>query len=310
MRRLLRDLIDEIGDDGLFDAAASVAFWLLLSLPAALLTALSAVSLVGDDLASELRQSALDFIERTFADQADTLSASVDSLFDQTRPAVLSTSIAIAVFTLSRGFAGLIRALDAVYDVEETRNFIHTRVLGIGLAIGNLATVAVSTALWSYGASTGSPFFVRALLGGLVLVGWAATMFHIGPNHHTPWRYDLPGAVVAAVGWAALSAGYGWYVSIVGSGNQFVGATGALLLGLTWLWAACVVFLVGGELNQLLAQRAGVISGGRSIAGRAGRALRSSLPRAESGSMNSGADDAGIVEQLGRDGFGPDVDGR
>jgi len=310
VRRLLRDLIDEIGDDGLFDAAASVAFWLLLSLPAALLTALSAVSLVGDDLASELRQSALDFIERTFADQADTLSASVDSLFDQTRPAVLSTSIAIAVFTLSRGFAGLIRALDAVYDVEETRNFIHTRVLGIGLAIGNLATVAVSTALWSYGASTGSPFFVRALLGGLVLVGWAATMFHIGPNHHTPWRYDLPGAVVAAVGWAALSAGYGWYVSIVGSGNQFVGATGALLLGLTWLWAACVVFLVGGELNQLLAQRAGVISGGRSIAGRAGRALRSSLPRAESGSMNSGADDAGIVEQLGRDGFGPDVDGR
>ena len=72
VRRLLRDLIDEIGDDGLFDAAAGVAFWLLLSLPAALLTALSAVSLLGDDLTADLRQSALDFIERTFADQADT----------------------------------------------------------------------------------------------------------------------------------------------------------------------------------------------------------------------------------------------
>ena len=310
MPRLLRNLIDEISDDGLFDAAAGVAFWLLLSLPAALLTALSAVSLLGDDLTAELRQSALDFIDRTFADQADTLKASVDSLFDQTRPAVLSTSIAIAVFTLSRGFAGLIRALDTVYDVEETRNFIHTRVLGIGLAIGTIATVAVSTALWSYGASTGSPFVLRALIGGLVLVGWAATMFHIGPNHHTPWRYDLPGAVLTAVGWTALSASFGWYVSIVGNGNQFVGATGALLLGLTWLWAACVVFLIGGEINQLLAERAGVIGEGRSLVGRAGRALRSSLPRAESGSMNSGADDAGIVEQLGRDGFGPDVDGR
>lgn len=305
---MLRDLIDEIGDDGLFDAAAGVAFWLLLSLPAALLTALSAVSLLGDDLSAELRQSALDFIDRTFADQADTLRASVDSLFDQTRPAVLSTAIAIALFTLSRGFAGLIRALDTVYDVEETRHFIHTRMLGIGLAIGTLATVAVSTALWSYGTSTGSPFIVRALLGGVVLVGWAATMFHIGPNHHTPWRYDVPGAVVTAVGWAGLSAGYGWYVSIVGNGNQFVGATGALLLGLTWLWAACVVFLIGGELNQLLAERAGVISEGRSLVGRAGRALRSSLPVPEAGSVDGGAHDASVVEESGGDDLGTDRD--
>ncbi len=27
---------------------------------------------------------------------------------------------------------------------------------------------------------------------------WAATIFHVAPNHHTPWRYDLPGAALAA----------------------------------------------------------------------------------------------------------------
>ena len=32
-----REVIREVGDDGAVDAAASVAFWLLLSLPAALL---------------------------------------------------------------------------------------------------------------------------------------------------------------------------------------------------------------------------------------------------------------------------------
>ncbi|MEM1333908.1 MAG: hypothetical protein AAGG08_10650, partial [Actinomycetota bacterium] len=86
MRRFLKDLVDEIGDDGLFDAAAGVAFWLLLSLPAALLTALSTVSLLGDGLTTELRESANDFIARTFADRSSTLAASIDGLFDQTRP--------------------------------------------------------------------------------------------------------------------------------------------------------------------------------------------------------------------------------
>ncbi|MEL6890961.1 MAG: YhjD/YihY/BrkB family envelope integrity protein, partial [Actinomycetota bacterium] len=132
MTGLLRRMAREIGDDRVFDTAAGVAFWLLLSLPAALLTALSTVSLLGDDLTAELRTSALEFVERVFADRSDTLRESIDGLFGQTRPGVLSASIAVALFTLSRGFAGLIRALDAVYDVEETRNFVHTRALGIG----------------------------------------------------------------------------------------------------------------------------------------------------------------------------------
>ena len=34
---------------------------------------------------------------------------------------------------------------------------------------------------------------------------------------------------------------------------------GALLLGMTWFWLVCLVLLVGGELNQILAARAGVI---------------------------------------------------
>ena len=192
---------------------------------------------------------------------------SIDSVFAQTRPGVLSISIATAIFTLSRGFAGLIRALDVVYDVLETRNFIHTRVLAIGLALGTLITVAATTAFWVAADNAGVPGIVRLLVAFLVLILWAATIFHIGPNHHTPWRYDLPGAVVAGIGWLALSIGFSTYIEFAGSGNV-VGVAGALLLALTWVWAACVVLLLAGELNELLADRAGVIQEGRTIVGR------------------------------------------
>jgi membrane protein len=276
MRDTGRKLIREIRKDDLFDVAAGVSFWLLLSLPAALLAVLSSVSLLGDDLTLELQTAMIEFIERVFADQAESLTRSVNGLFDQTRPAVLSLSIATAIFTLSRGFAGLIRGLDSVYDIEETRNFLHTRLLAIGLALGTLFTVALSTATWAAGDDAGIPMWLRLLPAAAVLILWSATMFHIGPNHHTPWRYDLPGALLSAIGWLTLSLGFGWYVQLLGGedSNSVIGAAGALLLALTWIWAAVAVFLIGGELNQILADRAGVIRANRTLLGRL-RARRS-----------------------------------
>lgn len=275
-------LVREISDDGLFDAAASVAFWLLLSLPAAALALLSSVSLLGDDLTRELREAMLEFIDRVFTSEADALRDTVNGLFDQRRPGVLSVSILIAVFTVSRGFAGLIRALDTVYDIEESRNFAHTRLLAIGLAIGTLVMAASTTALWSFGDEIGIPVAIRSLGSLALVVLWSATIFHIGPNHHTPWRYDVPGAVFVAVGWIVLSVAFSRYVGLVGGGggNDAIGATGALLLGLTFLWAACVVLLVGGEINEILASRAGVVQESRTVIGRV-KAIRDDLVRGE-----------------------------
>lgn len=263
-------MIKEIRKDNLFDVAAGVSFWLLLSLPAALLAVLSSVSLLGDDLTEDLQTATTDFINRVFADQAESLTASFDDLFGQSQPGVLSLSIATAIFTLSRGFAGLIRGLDSVYDIEAGRNFAHTRLLAIGLALGTLLTVALSTALWAAGGDAGVPTWLRLLPAFAVLIAWSATMFHIGPNHHTPWRYDVPGAALSAVGWLTLSLGFGSYVRLLGSDgtNNVLGAAGALLLALTWMWASVSVFLIGGELNQILADRAGVISSSRTVASR------------------------------------------
>ena len=267
-RKLIAQLVREVLDDGALDAAASVAFWLLLSLPATLLAGLASLSLLGDDLTDELRQLTNEFVDRVFTGEADELRRTIDSLFDQNNARLFSISLLLALVTMSRGFAGLIRALDVVYDVEESRGALRVRLAAFGLGIGTLVTVAVSTALWSMSESAGVPSFVRIAVALIVLVLWAATVFHIGPNHHTPWRYDLPGAVLAAVGWLVLSVGYGWYIQLAGGGNQAVGLTGALLLGMTWVWLVCLVLLIGGELNEILASRAGVVSANTSTLAR------------------------------------------
>lgn len=255
----------EFNDDQLVDTAAGVAFWLILSLPAAALAVLSSLSVLGDDVTQGLQDPINEFVERTFTSESDTIRRAVDGLFDLQRPGVLSVSVAVAIFTLSRGFAGLIRALDVAYDIEEGRRTIRLRATAVGLAIGTILTVAGSTSLWLWLPSDGLAGLARIPVALIILIGWAATLFHVGPHHRTPWKYDLPGATLAALGWLVVSVGFGYYVRIASSGNEIVGAAGAALLALTWLWLVCLVFLVGAELNQILAERAGVIDAPREF---------------------------------------------
>lgn len=266
-RRVAREVFDEMRaemrSDGLVDAAAGVAFWLLLSLPAAALALLASVSLLGDSLAGDLHEAINEFIDRTFTSEAEGLREAVDGVFLMQRPGLFSFSIAIALFTVSRGFAGLIRALDVAYDVDESRGAVRLRLTALGLAIGTFATMACATYVWVTSRNAGIPTVVRLLAALCLLIVWSATMFHIGPHHRTPWRYDLPGALFAAAGWLVLSVGFGWYVRFAGSGNEIVGAAGAALLALTWLWAACLVFLLGAELNEIIADRADAITAPR-----------------------------------------------
>lgn len=255
----------EFNDDQLVDTAAGVAFWLILSLPAAALAILSSLSVLGDDATDGLRDPINEFVERTFTTESDTIRNAVDGVFELNRPGVLSVSVAIAIFTLSRGFAGLIRALDVAYDIEEGRRAFRLRATAIGLAIGTIITVAVATSVWLALPDAGIASLIRVVVALAMLVTWAATLFHVGPHHRTPWRYDVPGAAFCACAWLAVSLGFGWYVRLASSGNEIVGAAGTALLALTWLWLVCLVFLVGAELNQILAERAGVIDGPRQF---------------------------------------------
>src|SRR3546814_4060269 len=54
----------------------------------------------------------------------------------------------------------------------------------------------------------------------VVLVLWAVTLFHLAPNHRTPWRADVPGALVTATLWALLSLGLRAFLALAPGANQ------------------------------------------------------------------------------------------
>lgn len=282
--QLVRDVLAEYRRDGIGDVAASMTYWTILSIPAAVLALVSVLSslerFVGESVATDVEDAVRDYVVDTFTD-SDALTATVDELFNTSSTGIATIATLVALFTLSRAFAGLIRALDIAYEIEDKRPFWVVRLAAIGLGVGTIAIVAAGATTLALLPSLPFGGLARAVTLPLVVAGltlWAATIYHLGPNHRTPWRYDLPGAVITAIGWIAATQGYALYVRVAGSGNSVQSGVGGLLLALTLIHVLALVLLIGAEVNDVLARRAGVVRQPETLEERA-RSLRRRLRR-------------------------------
>ncbi|MEO1061643.1 MAG: YihY/virulence factor BrkB family protein [Actinomycetota bacterium] len=272
------EVVREFSRDRVMDLAAGVTFFMVFAIPAAALAFTAFLGLLGDvfgqDLADDAKQAVSDFIRDEISANED-LIATVEALFDRQGAGLFTAAVVVALYAMSRGFAGLVRALDAAYDLDDRRSWLSVRLTAVGLSIGTIVMASLALAAFVIGPLFGAGDDVANELGlgsdfatfwdvargpfmFLVLILWATLIFHIGPDHDTPWRWDLPGALLTGVLWIALSVGFGIYVDLTSDANQVVGIIATALVALTWMHFTFVALLVGAELNGVLAQRAGI----------------------------------------------------
>ena len=276
VRRLVtlgRGLLREWKQDRVPDLAAEVAFYAILSLLPTLLAVAALLgqlgSIVGQEFAVDVQDEVISFLRSILTSEADETITAVTELFTEKRTGLLTFSVLAAFWAVSRAFAALIRALDVVYDLDDLRPWVRVRGMGLLLAFGSIVagavmlTVIVVGPLFGTGEQIadeiglGDQFAVlwnifRLPVAFVLLVLWAAAIFHLAPDHHTPWRADLPGAAVTGVLWVLFSAGLRVYVEVAEQGNAVFGALGGVLIVLLWFWLLSLAVMIGGEVNQLL----------------------------------------------------------
>jgi len=278
-REILRELAKEWKDDRIGGAAAEIAFFGLLSLFPGLLAMAAALgaldAIASHDLAARVEADVVDFLRRVLTDEANDTIEAVERLFSDTSPGVATIGTMVAAWAASRGFVAVVRGLDLAYDIDEGRSYIRLRVVALALAVGTVSVVALMLGMLVVGpllgtgqdvadeVGLGSAFAIfwdvaRWPVALTVMVAWSATIFHVGPNHRTPWRWDLPGAALTTVTWIALSLALRVYLTTASQANEVLGTLGGALIVLLWLYLLAVGLLLGGELNGVLAQRYGV----------------------------------------------------
>ncbi|MEZ5165066.1 MAG: YhjD/YihY/BrkB family envelope integrity protein [Acidimicrobiales bacterium] len=271
-----KELAAEWSKDRGSGLAAEIAFFALLGFfPAvvALAAALgSAGAVLGDNAAAEIENWLVDQMIGVFGGD-NSLEQTVRHLFSSTNGGAFTAGAALAVYAASRGFTAVVTALDIAYDHQQTRGWLSTRLVGLALTVLSVVVAAIALFLVVVGPLLGSGSDLADRVGVaeefgaiwtwlrwpvvfVVMVGWAATVYHVAPSHRSPWRDELPGALLASVWWCVVTGGFSTYLSIASSGaNAVFGFLGGAISLLFWLYLMAMGLLVGAEVNSIRATR-------------------------------------------------------
>lgn len=279
--RLSVRTIDAAVADRLHGLAAELAFWVILSLPALLLTAISAVGAISavtgsdwqDALLLTIEEAAAVVLTPTMIDRF--LVPIIEQLLEGGGFGLVSFAFVATLWTASRAVKVVLVALALVYDRRDQRPGWMARVQAFGLALGAIVvgTILAPLLLSGPNAATALDNAIPALDLSLLATVWAVAywpavvvgatlaigaLYHLGdPGPRRRWRNELPGAVLATAGWLVGSAGLRLYGVWILDSESVYGPMAGPIVGLLWLWVTAFAVLFGAELNaqrQVLAE--------------------------------------------------------
>jgi len=201
------------------------------------------------------------------AQGAETLWANVGNVLTQPRQSLLGLGIFITLWAASGGMAMTIKALDTVYELQESRKFYKVRTLAVVLTIA-VATLIISVMIllpigtmvtrWLDQANILPKSLLHALdvarwsLATLFMFGVVALVYHFAPDVKQKFRLITPGSVLVIALWVLLGLGFRLYVEKVGSASysRTYGTVGGVAILLLLFYLDAVVLLIGAEINS------------------------------------------------------------
>ena len=196
-----------------------------------------------------------------------TLAAQLVTLLEQPRAGLgigLLITVAIAVWSGSRGVAALMFATSRTRAEPEKRGFIATVVISIAATLlAGLGLIAVLTLV----AIVPAYFVAMPWLGTnqvlLLLLRWPlllvlgvlimATFYRFAPDRKSKRaRWIWPGAIVATLLWLVACMIFSFYVERLGNFEASFGSLTTAIVLLLWMYNSALIVVLGATINAEL----------------------------------------------------------
>lgn len=268
--RAIKDVISfifrEVERKHLHVVAAGVAYYFLISFFPALLLAAALLSYLPMQNASH---GASSFMSHVMPGPSLSFLESALGSVAPHRKGLLSLGIISSLWVASIGMKGVISGLDIVYNVRVPRRLWTNRLVAFGLALGVGLLFIIGVLLTLAG-----PILERALeaivplhsfwitlwpylqwsLSALFTFAAIELLYLLAPNVPVRERITVPGAVIAAAAWLALSWGLSFYIQYFGrlKFEMLYGALATPVILMIWLNWGALAILIGAEINVSL----------------------------------------------------------
>lgn len=251
----------------LFGLASEIAFNAMLSLFPAILAIVTAIGLLAESLQDTFKQLAAQ-LSQVLPEQALTLirDFATTEITNSRNSGLFSLSFVLAIWTASGAVSTAMTAFDQIHQIpsENIRPFWKAKLVSLALTVGTMLLLVLASFL----VFTSDLLLEMVVRGNRSLIflshlwqllSWPLALsivavafsfvYRYGPSQWNPGTPMMPGAILAAVFWAILSALFRLYVANFGNYNKVYGAVGAVIVLMLWLSMSAAVLLIGDQLN-------------------------------------------------------------
>lgn len=255
----IRDVIGYMRKKNISSFAASTAFFLFLSLIPMLMLLCALIPY------TPLSEAGLmSVVTQIMPDSMDALMIRVISDVYNKSIGVISATAVITLWSAGKGILALMRGLNAVYNVEEERNYLVLRIIASFYTMLILILMLLSLVFLVFGNFFAGIlehripqtvylfdflFRCRALFIWLFVTVVIALIYAYVPGRKLHFRRQLPGAAVAAACWNSVTWAFSVYIDKFNGFNMY-GRMAAVIVLLLWLYVCMYIVMTGAVLNR------------------------------------------------------------
>jgi membrane protein len=264
---LLKDTVNSCMEYRVLGLAAEAAFFTLISIPPLLLGLIGLLGYldawIGTDTIDSIRSNFLTASAAVLSDRGvDQIARPlIDDVIEGGRPDVISLGFGLALWSGSRAVNVFIDTITVMYGLDGHRGIVKTRLLAFLLYIVALLIGAIVLPLMVAGPNAVlrlvpqaqglvTIFYWPVVL--LLSVAFLTTLYHVSVPVRSPWREDVPGALVALVLWVVGSALLRLYITSTVEGLTIYGSLAAPVAVLLWIGVSAFAVLIGAAVNAAI----------------------------------------------------------
>lgn len=260
---VIKFFFSQVKTVGLTERASAIAYNFIMAIPPSFLFLFTLIPhlpfISKRSLKKELHNLILDIIPAKVHNES--LIKFVDSFLDESKIALLSSGLLLALFFASNAMMGLMRSFNKNYIGFAKRKDLHNRWMAIKLTalifllvLGCLILlITQGTVLKWIGIKSDLLreliFYVRWIFIVALIYYSVAFIYKFAPAVEKRWKLISPGTIVATLLSIMSTLGFSYFVNNFGKYNALYGSIGTIIVFMALIYINSLVLLIGFEIN-------------------------------------------------------------
>lgn len=261
--KLINMFFKKIRDDYVSAFSAQAAFFIIISFFPFVMFLLSIVPYFNLEESTVL-ESFRQFLPNAFS---SFIVSVITQVYDNSSSGTLISFTAItALWSAGKGFLAIMKGLNSVYRIKETRNSIFLRITSTIYTLVFAIMLIVTMILFVFGnklyfwITQKLPVLkdlalvvisLRTIVGLITLMIFFLLIYVAVPNRKTKIKDELPGAIVCAGGWMGFSYAFSYYIDYYSNFSSMYGSLTTIVIFMLWMYFCMYILFIGAEVNLL-----------------------------------------------------------